>query len=46
MYFFKHHFFVYHFSGCKITDEGMKTISSFLSQDGIVIEELNFGFKN
>jgi len=33
--------FVDHFSECEITFEGMKTISSFLSQDGIVLEELD-----
>jgi len=31
----------FHFSGCEITDEGLKTISSFLSHDGIVLEQLN-----
>jgi len=41
-YFFQQHFFVEHFSDCEITVEGMKTISSFLSQDGIVLEELDF----
>jgi len=35
------HFSVEHFSDCEITSEGMKSISSFLSQDGIVLEELN-----
>ena len=29
------------FSGCEITGEGMKSISSFLSHDGIVLEELD-----
>ena len=33
------------FSDCGITSEGMKTISSFLSQDGIVLEELDLGLK-
>jgi len=33
------------FSGCKITAEGMKEISSFLSQNGIVLEELILGLK-
>jgi len=32
-------------SACEITAEGMKTISSFLSQDGIVLEELNLSLK-
>jgi len=42
---FKQHFFVYHFSACEITSEGVKSISIFLSQDGIVLEELNLGLK-
>jgi len=33
------------FSGCGITAEGMKTISNYLSQDGIVLEELDLGLK-
>jgi len=41
MYFIKQHFFLDHFSGCEITAEGIKSISSFLSQDEIVLEELN-----
>ena len=36
-------FLVDHFSDCGITAEGMKSISNFLSQDGVVIEELNLG---
>jgi len=43
------HFFkqllCWHFSGCGITFEGMKAISSYLSQDGIVLEELDLGLK-
>ena len=35
----------YHFSDCGITAEGMKTISSFLSQNGIVLEELELSLK-
>jgi len=38
---FEQHFFVEHFSDCGITAEGVKTIASFLSHDGIVLEELN-----
>ena len=45
VYFFKQLFFVDHFSGCKIKSEGMKSLSSFLSQDGIVLEELEVGLK-
>jgi len=37
--------FSYHFAACKITAEGMKAISSFFSQDGIVLEELDLGLK-
>jgi len=34
-----------HLLGCGISFEGMKAISSFLSQDGIVLEELDLGLK-
>ena len=34
------------FSGCEITSKGMKALSIFLSQDGIVLEELNLSLKN
>jgi len=40
LYFVKH-FFGHHFSDCLITVEGIKAISSFLSHDGIVLEELD-----
>jgi len=33
------------FSDCKINVEGMKIISSFLSQDGVALEELDLGLK-
>ena len=33
------------FSDCKINVEGMKIISSFLSHDGVVLEELDLGLK-
>jgi len=36
---------LYHFSDCGITVEGIKSISSFLSQDGIVLEELDLSLK-
>ena len=45
MYLVFQHFSVDHFSGCEITDEGMKSISSFLCQDGIVLEELSFSME-
>jgi len=37
--------YIHYFSGCDITFEGMKAISSFLSQDGIVLAELNLSLK-
>ena len=38
-------FISFFFQGCRITSEGMKALSSFLSQDGIVLEELNLSLK-
>jgi len=42
---FQQYFFDDYFSGCEITSEGMKEISSFLSHNGIVLEELNLSLK-
>jgi len=45
LYFLKQYFSVDNISDCGITAAGTKAISSFLSQDGIVLEELNLGLK-
>jgi len=45
MYLFKQHFFGEYLSDCEITSEGMKSISNYLSQEGVVLEELNLGLK-
>jgi len=39
-YFFSQYFSCSSFSGCRITAEGLKSISNFLSHDGIVLENL------
>ena len=37
--------FVNHFSGCKITHEGMKVFSSFLSRERTILEALFLGLE-
>ena len=40
-YLFSHNFYYLPLLECGITAEGIKSISNYLSQDGIVLEELN-----